>query len=479
MAIRLANRRKSGSLAQDSHSVQSFGQSSFQDIYDLNGVIKFRGRDQRRVPVPSSVRRVEPIHTDMYGNPLFPFTGRGTFLLTIPTGSWETYQMRFGRGRYAGGKLLDGRIIVAGGRGTSVALSGSETFSSASNTWSVLKDMPAAKDKTAGVVLPLAHGGDFLVVGGSGSATTGVVTYRYATGSGNWSTVASTIVNRHYHQLALLTDGRVFAAGGTGLISGTMPFTGSEVFHPGTNEWTGTLPIPLEPYDRYGYALTVLDDGSVLMTGGRDASFTNYSHAFRYYPSSSTTPASWSIEPSMTLARSDHRAVKLGDGRVLVAGGGIFTRTAAGGGDATPFVYSFVMPFIETTGGATAIHDVHTLSYDDVEIYDPSTGRWTVLGQMKKDRSSFMMIALQSSSRQGRVFACGGEDVLNVISSSEGYDVEANHWAETQRMPIGVKDALIFALGDGISSPYSLMVPGGIMTGTTPYTGSQVFQTTA
>jgi hypothetical protein len=147
--------------------------------------------------------------------------------------------------------------------------------------------------------------------------------------------VSSALCPRNEFQIMALNDGRIFAPGGCGLLSGTSKFTGSELLipagmggvyaNPAVEYWTGSIPIPLYPFNREGYSLTKMNDGTVLLLGGHDPlTLQPYAHALRYVPRNVQTPGSqdtWVIEPSMSFSRSGHSAILLDDGKVLVAGG--------------------------------------------------------------------------------------------------------------------------------------------------------------
>jgi hypothetical protein len=102
---------------------------------------------------------------------------------------------------------------------------------------------------------------------------------------------------------------------------------------------------------------TRLGNGRVLVVGGVDESTTEL-----YDPPTGT----WVAGGMLNQPRWLHAAVRLADGRVLVAGGGRYTATA--------------------------------------ELYDPATNRWTPTGSMSVDRITFTATLL----RDGRVLVVGG-----------------------------------------------------------------------
>jgi len=114
---------------------------------------------------------------------------------------------------------------------------------------------------------------------------------------------------------------------------------------------------------------------------------------------------------SMTFARSGHTATLLRSGKVLVAGG-------------------WSVPFQVTTSSA--------------ELYDPTTGTWTVTGSMKTARADHVAVLLPS----GKVLVAGGQTMepspvearrtdTTPIRSAELYDPDSGIWTETGRMEVG------------------------------------------
>src|ERR671922_285362 len=114
---------------------------------------------------------------------------------------------------------------------------------------------------------------------------------------------------------------------------------------------------------------TRLANGRILVVGGVGESTTEL-----YDPSTGT----WLPGGTLNQPRWLHIAVRLFDGRVLVAGGGAYTTSA--------------------------------------ELYDPATNRWTPTGSMNVDRYDFTATLL----RDGRVLVAGGGDAGDVYSPATG-----------------------------------------------------------
>jgi hypothetical protein len=495
---------------------------------DQSGVVQSRKRGNFK-PVPSAIRHFDIKEADRFGNPILPGTGQyppGFQFITYDDGFWNNtplQQVNYPASRYMALQMVGtNSIFKAGGLDAGGSpMTGTEIYSTGSSMWITASDMPGAKSYGAAALLP---NGDILVLGGSGSsAADSTASFHYIVTSSLWATtpfLSSALVPRVEFAMVSLNDGRVFAPGGCGLISGTSQFTGSELFipsgtggvyaNPRVEFWTGSISIPLYPFNRQGYSLTKLNDGTVLLLGGHDPlTLQPTSHALRYVPSNIFLPGSngtWVIEPSMSFARSGHRAVLLDDGKVLVAGGngGPGSNLAGrlpwqvagqyGARAAIPDAEVFnpgpgVGPDVGWSGSISTVlgsftgsdgghYTTGSFSYIGPLIY--GSGSWSSGGQMRKARTHFSMIALKNDSAEGRIMVAGGFNDETYLSSSELFDYEHRVWHEVTPMQQPTARMRIFNLNLNLAqSPYVLMVVSGETTGSRPnaFAGSQVFQT--
>lgn len=123
----------------------------------------------------------------------------------------------------------------------------------------------------------------------------------------------------------------------------------------------------------------------------------------------------WRPTGALSVARADHTATLLPDGRVLVAGG----RSSE--------------PLVAPLASA--------------ELYDPATGQWTVTGAMNVPRSGHTATLLSGpgcTPHCGKVLVAGGAvsqlaDVMNpgteVTATAELYDPAAGTWSPTGSLP--------------------------------------------
>jgi N-acetylneuraminic acid mutarotase len=209
-----------------------------------------------------------------------------------------------------------------------------------------------------------------LVAGGAHTASAEV----YDPATNRWTPIGSMNVDRYDFTATLLRDGRVLVVGGFSG-NGTGVQASAELYDPATGRWasTGSLRTP-----RRSHTATLLADGTVLVVGGFGDGFTDgwLRSAELYDPARGR----WRRVTPMAIAREAGSATLLGDGRVLVAGGG------------NPY--------------GTTIY---------AELYDPASGKWTPAGRMT-DWHGPEAVLLQD----GRVLLAGGGYAGDVYSPATG-----------------------------------------------------------
>lgn len=206
-----------------------------------------------------------------------------------------------------------------------------------------------------------------------------------------WVPAGDLNVARTGHRAILLQDGRVLVAGGFG---DSKVLAEAEVFDPATRRWTL---IPSMNLARKDHSATLLNDGRVLVVAGVTSSappdFGRTATAEIYDPRTNA----WQFTESLPRSVTGRAAVRLQDGRVLVAGG--FPGE----------------PGTLSDGSAQA------------EIYDPATGHWDQTGSLNTGRFWHTLTLLAN----GEVLAVRGSndvDLMTTLSSTEIYNPASGQW---------------------------------------------------
>ena len=270
--------------------------------------------------------------------------------------------------------LPDGKVLVAGGfAGNEHSLSSAEIFDPTKNTFVSTGNMNATRTGHTATLLP---NGKVLIAGGyNGSYLASAELYDSKTHS--FRPAGRMVTSRSGHVAALLNNGKVLLAGGVG--TGWTFLAAAELYDPLTDSFTATGGMAMA---RESHTATLLKDGGVLITGGhkgRRAAITIYSSAEIYDPVSRT----FSSTGNLTIKRHKHDATILADGRVLITGGSD-ERDGRGGS-----------------------------AYRDVEVFNPATGRFMTVGNMKAGRYKLQGTTLLM--RNGKVLIAGGANRAEVF----------------------------------------------------------------
>jgi N-terminal glycosyl-hydrolase-114-associated domain/Galactose oxidase, central domain/Kelch motif len=206
-----------------------------------------------------------------------------------------------------------------------------------------------------------------------------------------WASAGNMTTARANHTATLLNDGTVLVAGGS---IGATVLASAEIYNPNTNSWTLTGAMG---YPRSGHTATLLSDGRVLVVGGGAGATAEI-----YDPSTAT----WMATGSLNAIRQSQTASLLQNGMVLVAGGCCTAVNVPG--------YTQPVPAALTSS----------------ELWNPSTGQWTLTGSMVNMHANHTATVLSN----GSALVAGGTSLQFppgpvTINAAEIYNPTSQTWA--------------------------------------------------
>ena len=227
----------------------------------------------------------------------------GTF---TPTGSLNT-----GRQLHTATLLKNGTVLVAGGTIASGARAVSaELYDPNARTFTATGNLNTARTYHTATLLT---DGMALIVGGGDQGST--VDELYNPANGTFTTTGSLNTYRQLHTATLLNNnGKVLAAGGDGGLG--FQLASAELYDPSAGTFTATGSLNTA---RDYHTATLLNSGAVLVTGG----FNGHTQAMYLMSAELYDPLSGTFTPtgSLNVARYQHTATLLNNGRVLIVGG--------------------------------------------------------------------------------------------------------------------------------------------------------------
>ena len=238
----------------------------------------------------------------------FATVGRSAEIYGFATGQWTTAaQLTTARGNIeqdnlsqSAVELQDGRVLACNGsNGFAFEYTTCEIYDPVANTWTLTGSMLGTE--TGIHQMALLGSGKVLTV----STADGQSAFLFDPNSGVWNATNSQASPQFGGQLLLLADGRVLDCGGTLAADHVTPVNTAQIYDPTSGTWSATGPMGTS---RQGHIAVRLGDGKVLVAGGETTDSTILSSAEIFDPIVGT----WSSTTSMTQARAGASALLLG-----------------------------------------------------------------------------------------------------------------------------------------------------------------------
>ena len=221
-----------------------------------------------------------------------------------------------------------------------------------------------------------------------------------------WVAAGTTTAWRRAPQAVRLSADRVLLVGAVEPDEGSEVQTTAEIWDPTTNAWTATDNLPK---GRTEFVAVPIANDQVLVAGGLNTDEPPQSYSSAYIYDGAPGKGTWTKTGLMGAARTAPSAAVLADGRVLVAGGyfssphsaSIDVETAAELAAYRPGGVSGTQP------GRAGLFDIEPeiggAALATAELFDPATGTWSPTGPMHYARMDAPAVTLVD----GRVLVAG------------------------------------------------------------------------
>ncbi|HET6436573.1 MAG TPA: kelch repeat-containing protein [Anaeromyxobacter sp.] len=231
------------------------------------------------------------------------------------------------RDRHTATILEDGTVLVVGGLGWGGAVAGADRYLPGDRSFVPAGSLAVPRIAHGAAPIP---GGRVLVAGGWDPGSTGTGFDPVLRSSEIWDPASEAfspgpemVYPRRHATFTVLPDGSVFVAGGLQLRgSGFGASPNTEIYRPASNTFVEG-PRMVAAFGRWQHSATLLDDGRVLLVGGRDNNcetsclYASLGTAEIYDPATGRFAATGSLR----VSRFGHAAIRLPGGQVLVLGG--------------------------------------------------------------------------------------------------------------------------------------------------------------
>jgi hypothetical protein len=292
---------------------------------------------------------------------------------------------------------------------------------------------------------------------------------------------------RAYHTATLLNNGKVLIVGGFPSLSVVSSMASAELYNPATGTFTVTGSLST---GQANHTATLLNNGMVLIAGGADTTSNLTASAELYNPAT----GSFMVTGSLNTARYYNTATLLNNGMVLIAGGrnssniflanaelynpatGTFTATgslntarAVGGGPGAGNTAALLNNgMVLIAGGYSAAGPLAS-----AELYNPTTGSFTVTGSLNTARSNHSVTHLSN----GMVLIAGGFTLgpPYVAGAAESYDPATGAFTVTGSLNTARFDHTATLLNNGmvlIAGGTNFSTSGAFLASAELYTGS-------
>jgi hypothetical protein len=205
----------------------------------------------------------------------------------------------------------------------------------------------------------------------TGGAYLGAQSEIYDQTTETFTNISNMTISRHGHSATLLNDGKVFISGGKN--SSFTYLSNTEIYDPVSNTFSAARSMSMSSA-RFRHGSITLNNGTVLIAGGQTNNSTFLKTAVIYDPVANTYT---STENDLSEAKSIMRMVKLNNGKVLVLGG---ANHRMGGEQPT----------------------------NTADIYDPTTKRFTQLPNLP----DWMYHFTATLQNDGMVLITGGQNSM-------------------------------------------------------------------
>lgn len=329
-----------------------------------------------------------------------------------------------------GGQIDQAGLFTGVGRFGRYQVTASATFMDSSATGAAAIEIlpiwiPASKPISAHAyhTATLLADGKVLIAGGFAGGGWGPLAELYHPATGTFSATGSPLVGHvHGPTATRLIDGRVL------LVGGDSQGPCAEIYDPATGLFTQTGSPNVIHIE---HTATLLPDGRVLIAGGQEPGTSgcppgeSYAVAEIYDPATGT----FSLTGTLNAARSCHTATLLPSGEVLITGGMKFTSPGA------------------------------SVCLDSAELYDPTAGTFSVIGNMGRARCNHRATLLSN----GNVLITGGAGAKQLFA--EVFDAATGSFRTTGEMNTLRQSHTATLLADGrvlIAGGQSVeAIPGG------------------